>query len=194
MLLLFVIALSNNKIKAQSSEVFLGEVIYVAFDRVPNGFLPCDGRQLSIKDNEALFSLLGTQFGGNGQTTFAIPDLRDRVLLGSGMNMLNGISYLMGESGGSATHSLTLREMPTHSHAVKASPAKGNSHAPENNFLADTQLLDKQYVSQANVFGNRTLDPASVSTTGGSQPHNNMQKYIALKCLIAIQGIYPNFN
>lgn len=161
------------------SEPFLGEVRMMSFGFAPRGWVQCNGAMMPINQNQALFSLLGTAFGGNGQTTFGLPDLRGRAPIYN----LNGI----GTSGGEEAHTLTMGEMPQHTHIMQASNQPGDGLVPS--VLAATN----------NAYGpgsqNPTnLNPTGVSNVGGSQPHNNMQPYSVLNFCIAIQGIFPSRN
>ena len=167
---------------------FLGELKIVAFGFAPKGWAECNGQFLPINQNQALFSLLGTMYGGNGQTTFALPDLRDRAPMhvGAGHNV-------QGESGGQAAHTLTQSEMPQHTHLVQASNVNANANASSNSVLA---------VSQANIYLNpaqgspnfTSVNPATITNVGGSQAHPNEQPYLTLVFCIALVGVFPSRN
>lgn len=163
------------------AEPFLGEVRMMSFGFPPKGWARCDGAMLPINQNQALFSLLGTNFGGNGQTTFGLPDLRGRVPLDTGRG------FTMGERGGEEAHTVTLGEMPTHTHTVMASSLAADNPIPT--IFAATNNAYGPPAAQVT-----TLAPAGVSTTGGSQPHTNMQPYTVLSFCIALQGIFPSQN
>jgi microcystin-dependent protein len=165
------------------AEPFLGEVRLASFNFAPKGWALCNGQFLPINQNQALFSLLGTNFGGNGQTTFALPDLRGRAA------MDQGAGFIVGQNGGEVAHTLTLQEMPAHTHPLRASASDGNTQAPANNVLART--TNNIYGALTNVAN---LNPASVSNVGGSQPHENMQPYLCITFMIALQGIFPSRN
>ena len=187
----FIIAaalfLSVSNLKAQA-EPYLGQIAFVAFTFAPKGWADCDGQIMSIAQNTALFSLLGTTYGGNGQTTFALPDMRGRVLIDDGQGP--GLSvYSSGQMGGEEHHTLTSSEMPAHTHTVNAVTAEGNQNIPTSALPANTKVLDKEY-SDASPDTQMALN--MISPAGGSQPHNNMQPYLTLKCIIALQGIYPS--
>jgi microcystin-dependent protein len=165
---------------------FLGEIRPVSFNFAPRGWAFCNGQILSIQQNTALFSLLGTTYGGDGVTTFALPDLRGRVPISAGQGP--GLSpYTEGETAGVETVTLQVNQLPAHTHAIKiANPSTSTS--PAGLYPAVTSRLI--YNSTPDVF----LNPASVGFTGGSQPHNNRQPYLAISFIIALQGIFPSRN
>jgi microcystin-dependent protein len=144
---------------------------------------------MSISQNQALFSLLGTMYGGNGTTNFALPDMRGRVLVHEGQAPGGPTNYTMGQTGGSESVSLLITQMPAHSHTVNAVTAEGNQNSPTNTLLADTKTLDKEY---SDATPNTTMKASMVNPTGGSQPHENRPPFVTLKCIIALYGIYPS--
>lgn len=160
------------------SDFFLGEIRLFAIGFAPSGWLPCQGQLLNINTNQALYSLLGTQFGGDAKTTFGLPDLRGRV------PMCVSPTYLAGKSGGEANHTLLVTEMPEHSHEAYASDAAPNTGTPSGNFLAG---LPGAY-STANET---QMNNAAYAVAGASQSHNNMQPYSVLNFCISITGLYP---
>ena len=164
------------------AEPFLSEIRIMSFDFPPKGWAFCAGQFLPINQNQALFALLGTTFGGNGQTTFALPDLRGRVPIhvGSGHNL--------GQSGGEQAHTLTLSELPQHVHSLNATNDNAVVDPPGGNLLAAGA---NQYASPP---ANTTLVPASVGNVGGSQAHLNTQPFLTLNFCIALQGIFPSQN
>ncbi|KMQ59567.1 tail collar protein [Chryseobacterium angstadtii] len=172
------------------SEPFLGQIAFVPYSRTPNGWADCSGQIMSIAQNTALFSLIGTTYGGNGTTTFALPDMRGRVVIsqGQGPGLQN---YVVGEIGGSETVTLTQQQMPMHNHTVNAVTAEGNQNTPTGNLPADTKLLDKEY---SDATANTNMKATMLNTAGGSQPHENRPPFVTLRCIIALQGIYPSFN
>ncbi|MFC3159644.1 Microcystin-dependent protein [Chryseobacterium arachidis] len=180
---------STSIVKAQASEPFLGQIAFVPYNFVPANWAPCNGQILSIAQNTALFSLLGTTYGGNGTTTFALPDMRGRVLVHEGQAPGGPTNYTMGQTGGTESVTLLVTQMPAHSHTVNAVTAEGNQNSPTNALPADTKGLDKEY-SDANA--NTTMKAAMVNTTGGSQPHENRPPFVTLKCIIALYGVYPS--
>jgi microcystin-dependent protein len=170
-----------------SSEPFLGELMVTGYNFCPNGWASASGQLMAIAPNTALFSLLGTQFGGNGVTTFALPDLRGRVPMGQGQG--NGLSdRAIGEQGGTETVTLTTAEMPMHTHAANASTLAGNTANPAA-ALPARKLRTMLY--RGGSAADTTLAPDAIASAGGSQPHNNMPPYLAMTWCIATQGIYP---
>lgn len=162
---------------------FLGEIKLLPWDWPPKGWALCQGQLLSIAQNSALFSLLGTQYGGNGVNNFALPDLRSRVPI----HMSS--TYGIGEIGGTEAVTLLLSQLPMHQHGLQASTAAGDKNIPIDTLLADAS---SPYASDAS--GVVTLAPPSIQPTGGSQPHSNMQPYLVLSYCIALQGIFPSRN
>lgn len=189
--LLLVIAFSfmiNGKAFSQNN--YIGEIKMMASNYAPTGWAKCEGQLLPISQNQALFSLLGTTYGGNGQTTFALPDLRGRIPMhyGQGPGLSN---YLQGEAAGSETNTLTVSQMPAHNHSIGANTADGNQNAPAGNVPANTKLLDKEY---SDVASNTTMNPTMVGMTGNNQPINNVQPYLTVTFIIALQGVFPPQN
>ncbi|GIP15911.1 tail Collar domain-containing protein [Paenibacillus montaniterrae] len=163
-------------------EPFVGEIRLFAFDRTPQGWFPCDGRVLQIVQFQALYALLGVAYGGNGSTTFAIPDLRGSVPVHP------DASITRGQKAGDAAHTLIATEMPTHTHI-----AYGSSDAPNTNSPVDSAWANSaNYTMYSNSAADTTLSPQAISASGGSQPHNNMQPYLTLQYCIAYNGIFPS--
>ena len=190
LILIFAFAtfLTPNKIFAQQVDAFLGEIRMVGFNFVPQGWARCDGRLLPISSNTALFSLLGTMYGGDGQTTFALPDLRGRVAIGQGQGP--GLSTtIQGEIRGSENVTLTAQNIPPHSHPLMVSSGKGTSSSPTGNFLADTSVLDKEYAATSNSSMN---NGAIGLSNGHYQPINIMQPSLTVNYIIALYGIFPS--
>jgi len=183
-------------------EPYLGEITIGAFNFAPQGFAFCDGQILAISTNTALFSLLGTNYGGNGQSNFALPDLRGRVPLHVGGSQGPGLSpYSLGQQGGTETVTLTTGQMPGHNHTLVVDNSPSTASAPSNGaFIGQgpstgsgpnaTQL--KIYTSDA--VQQITLNPQSIGISGGNQPHPNIQPFLGLNFLIALQGIFPSRN
>ncbi len=167
------------------AEPYLGQIMVVAFDFAPRGWAFCNGQLLPINQNQALFSILGTTYGGNGQTTFALPDLR-----GATAAHVDATSaYVLGVKGGKETHALTSAEMPTHTHTARASSAAATSASPTNAAWADTRS-QSLYAATSDT----AMAPGALQAVGGSQPHNNMPPYLVLNVVIALQGIFPSRN
>jgi microcystin-dependent protein len=161
------------------AEPFFGEIRMFGGGTVPAGWLPCDGTLMPINQNQALFSLLGTLYGGDGETTFALPDLRGRVA------MHRGQVLPIGQRGGEAAHALTQEEMPPHSHTMNASTAVPTSGEPAAHVVGAAPVWSAP-------GGQATpLSPAAIGNAGGGQPHLNMQPYLALTLCIAVTGIFP---
>ena len=166
------------------AEPYLSEIRIFSFDFPPKGWAFCNGQLLPINQNQALFSLLGTTFGGNGQTSFALPNYQGRVPI-----HVSGTAFTLGQSGGEEAHTLTISEMPQHTHAVVSNNGNGDQPIPADRFFAATPNSAYHAAS-----GNLTSLPDAVTSVGGSQPHLNMQPYLALNFCIALQGIYPDRN
>jgi len=169
------------------SEPFLAEIRMVGFNFAPRGWAFCDGQILPINQNQSLYSLLGTTYGGDGRTSFALPDLRGRVPIHVGSS--NGHSHSLGQKSGEETHTLSAAEMPQHTHVLRASMAEANSPDPTNHVLADTP---------ARIYGQpaalTALRAGTVLNVGGGQAHENMQPYLAVNFCIALRGLFPSRN
>ncbi|SIS79681.1 Microcystin-dependent protein [Kaistella chaponensis] len=188
LLSIFGATMLSATMNAQGQDPFLGQIAFVGFNFAPVGWAECNGQLLPIAQNTALFSLLGTQYGGNGTTNFALPDMRGRVVVHSGQGPQLSI-YNQGQTGGVESVTLTQGEMPTHTHLVNAVTVEGNDASPTGNLPANTKTLDKEY---SNAVANTTMKSTMLNPTGGSLPHENRPPYLALKCIIALQGIYPS--
>jgi microcystin-dependent protein len=164
------------------SEPFLSEIKIVSFNFAPKGWALCNGQFLPINQNQALFALLGTTYGGNGQTTFALPNLRGQVPI----HMGNG--HTLGEAAGTTAVTVNIQQLPTHTHICQASASNGNQPIPTNGLLAAANNL------WTNPTGLTTLVPQTLTGIGGSQPYNNMMPYLVLNFIIALQGIFPSRN
>lgn len=167
-------------------EPFLSEIRIFSFNFPPKGWALCNGQLLPINQNQALFALLGTTYGGNGQTTFALPDLRGRVPIHTG----NG--HVLGERAGQESHTLTLSEMTTHTHLLSGNVAKtsaASAFSPTGNYWANS---GKTCFSTSPP--DSSMSPATVASVGGSQPHQNMSPHLVLNFCIALQGIFPSQN
>ena len=172
------------------TEPFLAMIMLFAGNFNPRGWLLCNGQILSIAQNTALFSLLGTTYGGNGQTTFALPDLRGRVPINSGQGP--GLSnYVLGQAGGSESTTLLVSNLPAHTHQLRATSDAGSVSAPADVYLANTGALDKDYGPAGSLV---SMNPGTIGPTGGSQPFDNLPPYLAMTYCIAVEGIYPSRN
>ena len=166
------------------ADPFLSEVRMMSFNFAPKGWAMCNGQLLPINQNQALFSLLGTTFGGDGRVNFALPDLRGRVPIHVGS------SHTLGERGGETAHTLSISELPQHIHLVSASTDSGSTNIPSADVLANSS--PNSLYGPAQNFG--AMNAATVSNIGGSQPHQNMQPYLTITFCIALQGIFPSPN
>lgn len=166
------------------AEPFLSEIRLMSFVFAPKGWALCNGQLLPINQNQGLFSLLGTTFGGDGRVNFALPDLRGRTPIHV------GAGHTLGERGGEQAHTLSITEIPTHTHALSASNNNATTDMPATNVIMGQASID-MYRSPTNLVA---LEPGSVSKTGGSQAHLNMQPFLALSFCIALQGIFPSPN
>lgn len=164
---------------------FLGEITLFAFGHTPKNWLPCNGQILNISQYSALFSLLGTVYGGDGKTSFALPDLRGRVVVNQGTTNVPG--YTMGLAAGLESVTLTTNQIPPHTHQMFAVDLEPNANSPAKRMLCETRTA----IYSADETNLQALDPGSMSASGGSQPHENRQPSIALQFCIAIAGAYP---
>jgi len=162
---------------------YLGEIRIVSFNYPPKGWAFCNGQLLSIAQNQALFSLLGTYYGGNGVQTFGLPNLQ------ASMAVHQGSGFTIGGVGGEAYHTLTLQEIPGHTHQAQGVTTVASTGSPSGAAFAASPA--DPYTSSG---PNTTMSSATVSTAGGSQPHNNLPPYLVLSYVIALQGIFPSRN
>ena len=167
---------------------FIGEIRLFAGNFAPRGWAFCDGQLLSISSNAALFSIIGITYGGDGRTTFALPDLRGRVPVHAGAGP--GLTAReQGEVGGKEAHTLSVDEMPAHGHAARASSASGGRRSPEDHVWAAYGWVSGPYSSgEPNV----DMGDGAIGTQGGSQAHDNMPPYLGLRYIIALQGVFPS--
>jgi microcystin-dependent protein len=164
------------------AEPFLSEVRLMSFVFAPKGWALCNGQLLPINQNQALFSLLGTTFGGDGRVNFALPDLRGRTPIHVGS------SHTLGERGGEQAHTLSIAEIPTHTHVAQASSINAGTNSPTGAFLAPSTAV---YHAPTSLV---SLNAGTITNTGGSQAHLNMQPFLTLSFCIALQGIFPSPN
>src|SRR5215471_11367265 len=162
------------------SEPFLSEIKMMSFGFPPKGWALCDGQLLPINQNQALFSLLGTTYGGDGRVNFGLPDLQSRIPIHMGGG------HTLGERGGEQGHTLSISEIPTHTHSLQASSVNGDALTPINNNFGSAAGL---YAAPGALT---SLQPATVANVGGSQAHLNMQPFLTLNFCIALQGIFPS--
>jgi microcystin-dependent protein len=166
------------------AEPFLAEIRIMSFNFAPKGWAQCNGQLLPINQNQALFALLGTTYGGNGQTTFALPNLQGRVPIHT-----EGNAHTLGQSAGQQAHTLTQAEMPQHLHLVNASTSdQGGSPSAANRFLGAGNNVYHSPTSLA------SMNPQTVTNVGGGQAHQNRQPFLTLTFCIALQGIFPSRN
>ena len=165
------------------AEPFLSEIRIMSFGFAPRGWALCNGQLLPINQNQALFSLLGTTYGGDGRVNFALPNLQGRVPIHTGSG------HTLGERGGEQAHTLSISELPTHAHVASASPSTGNDPNPGSHVLASP--LNLSYGGTRSAVA---MAPQSLANVGGSQAHLNMQPFLTLNFSIALQGIFPSPN
>ena len=169
------------------SDPFIGEIRLFPYTFAPRGWALCHGQMLSISQNTALFALIGTIYGGDGRTTFALPDLRGRVVVSSGEGP--GLSpYQVGEMGGAESVSLTESQMPAHNHQMAVNGPSSGAAKPTNRYLGRVSTG----TTYAGTSNGRTLHPAAITPAGGGQPHENRPPHLALNYCIALQGIFPS--
>lgn len=170
------------------ADCYMGEVRMCGFTFAPAGWAFCNGQTMGIAQNQALFALLGTTFGGDGIMTFALPNLQSRRPVGTGSSTADGQNYVLGQQGGTETHTLTMTEMPAHTHQLAAYTAVGDQASPQNNFPA-ASAVDMPYATASQG----TLGSAA-AVAGGSQPHTNIPPYQVVNFIIALQGEFPSRN
>ena len=169
------------------AQPYVGEIRIFAGNFAPSGWMFCEGQVLPISENETLFQLIGTTYGGDGQSTFALPDLRGRIPLHVGTGS-DGITYQLAETGGVEQVTLTTQQTPVHKHPMVASTNNASDVAAAGNVLAQTP----SYTPYIALPPNSSLDPGSIGPVGGSQPHNNFQRYICINYIISLFGIFPS--
>jgi microcystin-dependent protein len=168
------------------SQPYVGEVRLVGFNFAPAGWALCAGQTISIAEYSTLFNLIGTTYGGDGQSNFNLPNLQGRIPVHQGTN---GATYVIGQTGGVEAVTLGIAQYPAHSHALLASPATtGGTNSAANNTVASTL---KAYASGTPVTG---INPVMVGSSGGNQPHDNLQPFLVLNWVISLYGVYPSQN
>jgi microcystin-dependent protein len=168
------------------AQLFLGQLILASFNFAPKGFATCNGQILAINQNQALFSLLGTTYGGNGTQNFALPNLQGRTPIGYGV--VSG-SPVLGETGGEEMHTLRTTEVPSHTHQLEGTSAAAGTGIPVGAVFGTSSV--SAYIAPANP---QPMNPASIATYGGSQPHENRQPYLVMNWCICLSGIFPSRN
>ncbi|HBY62506.1 MAG TPA: phage tail protein, partial [Solibacterales bacterium] len=173
------------------SESFFGEIRMFGGNYAPSGWAICDGQLLPISQNEALFSLLGTTYGGDGQTTFALPDLRGRIPIhyGTGPGLQTRV---LGEMGGQETVALLATQMPAHTHGIGCSTGGGAQVSPAGNFWASEPNAEAAAFTAA--VPNANMSSSAIGAIGGSQPHNNMQPFLCVSFIVSLFGVFPSRN
>jgi microcystin-dependent protein len=166
------------------AQPYVGELRIFAGNFAPSGWMFCEGQLLPISENNTLFALIGTTYGGDGQSTFALPDLRGRLPLHQG----NG--HILAETGGAEEVTLSINQIPSHSHPMIGSSGNGSQSNPQNNVLASSTLV-KLYSGEA---ADTAMAPTSITSVGGSQPHTNFQPYLCVNYIISLFGIFPSQN
>jgi microcystin-dependent protein len=166
------------------AQPYVGEIRMFAGNFAPAGWMFCEGQLLPISENETLFQLIGTTYGGDGQSTFALPDLRGRIPIHQG----NG--FILAETGGAEEITLTINQIPAHTHALLASLAPATDPNPANNVLATTTQMEIYYADVPDA----NMAPQAISPVGGSQPHTNFQPYLCVDFIISLFGLYPQLT
>jgi microcystin-dependent protein len=167
------------------AEPFLSEIRIMSFGFPPKGWALCDGQLLPINQNQALFSLLGTTYGGDGRVNFGLPDLQGRVPIHTGGQG----GHVLGERGGEQGHTLSISELPQHTHTLNATSIAATTNLPDTTLLTAQSTAAQLYAAAANL---QAMAPNAISNVGGSQAHLNMQPFLVLNFSIALQGIFPS--
>ena len=176
------------------SDHFIGQITVFPYSFPPQGWADCAGQLLSISQNTALFSLLGTQFGGDGRSTFGLPNLQGVVPVGQG-SQPGGSTYTIGDAGGAEAVALTSNTIPSHNHSMPASTVHGTVDPPAGQVLSTVQKGLPTSPTRGEIYNtaapDTTLTPGSIGLSGGNQGHNNVQPFLVLRYCIALQGVYP---
>jgi len=170
------------------SDPYIGQVMLFAGTFAPANYAKCEGQLMPISANDALFTLIGTTYGGDGVNTFALPDLQGRVPVHMGRSPSTGTTFVEGQKAGSEAVTLTTNQIPVHSHSLSANPAAGNQASPAGGVLAGSGSIERyETVVPQTAFSNQ-----AVAASGGSQPHENQQPFLCLTFIIALYGVYPS--
>lgn len=164
------------------AQPYVGEIRMFAGNFAPAGWMFCEGQLLPISENETLFQLIGTTYGGDGESTFALPDLRGRIPIHQGN------SFILAETGGAEEITLTVNQIAAHSHPMLASTGPGNLNAPDGNVTAESAQVKIYFADEPTA----NMSPSAVSSVGGSQPHTNFQPYLCVNFIISLFGIFPS--
>jgi len=170
------------------AQPYVGEIRMFGGNFAPAGWMFCEGQLLPISENETLFNLIGTTYGGDGQSTFALPDLRGRLPIHQGTDPGTGTNFQLAESGGVEQVTLTVQQIPVHSHPMLCSTNIANDANPLNNILSEASSADPYATFPPTV----AMAPQSVTSVGGSQPHENFQPYLCVDFIISLFGIFPH--
>ena len=170
------------------SSPYIGEIRMVGFSFAPVGWALCNGQLLPISENDALFTLIGTTYGGDGQETFQLPDLQSRMPIHMGKGPSSGTTYQIGQTGGVETVTLSVQQIPVHNHAAVATQNVATQQPPTDNLLAQSTLA-KMYIGDV---ADQALAANTIQPAGGSQPHENLQPYLCINFIISLFGIFPS--
>jgi microcystin-dependent protein len=171
------------------AQPFVGEIRMFAGNFAPNGWMLCDGQSLSIAENDTLFNLIGTTYGGDGQSTFNLPNLQSRIPLHQGTGP-DGVTYQLGEAAGTEQVTLTTQQIPSHTHSLTGSTANASDPNPTGNVLATSTVVQPYAVESVAA----TFAPSTITPVGGSQPHENCQPFLCINYIISLFGIFPPPN
>lgn len=170
------------------AQPYVGELRMFAGNFAPAGWMLCEGQLLPISENETLFQLIGTTYGGDGQSTFALPDLRGRLPIHQGTGT-DGITYQISEAGGVEEVALTINQIPAHTHSVGANNTTSSGSSPANSYLGRTTSVDAYSSDPTGII---PTNPQTIGPAGGSQPHNNFMPYLCINFIISLFGIFPS--
>jgi len=170
------------------SQPYVGEIRMFGGSFAPAGWMFCDGQLLPISENETLFNLIGTTYGGDGQSTFALPDLRGRVPIHMGTQPKSGTIYSLAEAAGVESVTLTTNQIPIHTHAFLGSSLAATLTSPSGSVVGTSAQVSYLTIAQASV----AMNASAITPTGGSQPHENLQPYLAINFIISLFGVFPS--